>query len=224
MAITRTVAQVIDLVQGHLPADSGRALQVFNEAHLYILTQVRLVPDVSSTIALISGQQEYSLPDGVAKIWDASYYSSASSYTPLQPTNVDSLFEDLGANWQLSSAGQPWGFYERGGMLGLVPAPNAATAAGFPNVTLFYTPATNLGLQDTLPTNVSSVYPWVYRMCEKLALSFSKEVSFADRVTMQVKFHQLFEQEMHYLREYMYGRVARDRVRAAARIPRIRRP
>jgi hypothetical protein len=109
-------------------------------------------------------------------------------------------------------------------MIGFAPAPNASTAAGFPNVTIFYTPATNLGLMDSLPTNISSIYPWVYRMCEKLALAFDKEVPFPVKAAMQDKFHNLFEQEMHYLREYMYGRVARDRVRAAARVPRIRRP
>ena len=221
MALTRTVRQVIDVATEMLPMDAGRALQVFNEAHLYILTQIRLVADTTTTVSLTAGQQEYSLPDNVCKIWDATYYSSASSWTPLKATNVDSLFEDMGANWQLQTSAQPWGFYERGGMLGFAPAPNVTTVGGYPSVTLFYTPATNLGLDDTMPTNISTIYPWVYRMCE--LVSMGGDAKFAEKAAMRDKFHSLFEEQMHYLREYMYGRVARDRVRAAVRIPRLRR-
>jgi hypothetical protein len=201
--------------------DAGRALQLFNEAHLYILTQVRLVPDTTYVLSLISGQQEYALPDGVAKIWDAAYYTSAASWQPLKPTNTDSLYEDQGPNWQLQNAGVPWGFYERGGMIGLTPAPATSTVAGFPSVTLFYTPGTPLGLDDSLPTNISTIYPWVFRMCELAAMS--GEAKLPDKVAFQEKFYALFQQHMHYLREYMYGRVARDRVRVGARVPHVRR-
>ena len=221
MALTRTVRQVIDVASEHEAMDAGRALQLFNEAHLYILTQVRLVADLTTTISLTAGTQEYQLADGIAKVWDASYFTSSSQWNPIRPTNVDSLFEDIGPNWQLQSAGQPWGFYERGGMIGFVPAPAVSTVGGYPSVTLYYTPATNLGLDDTLPTNISSVYPWVYRMSELMALGGNGP--FEEKQARRDKYAALFENAMHFLREYMYGRVARDRARVGVRVPRLRR-
>jgi hypothetical protein len=221
MALTRTVRQVIDVATEHEEMDAARALQLFNEAHLYILTQVRLVPDTTLQVGLTQGTQEYALPDNVCKIWDAAYYTSASDWTPLKATNVDSLFEDSGPNWQLQASGQPWGFYERGGMIGFAPVPSVSTVSGYPNVTLFYTPATGLGLDDTLPTNISSIYPWVYRMCELMALGGSGP--FGEKQAKQARYAALFQDSMHYLREYMYGRVARDRARVSVRVPRIKR-
>jgi hypothetical protein len=106
-------------------------------------------------------------------------------------------------------------------MIGFVPAPSATTANGYPNVTIFYTPATNLGLDDLLPTNVSSIYPWVYRMLELTALS--GDGNFAVKQAMQDRYHAKFEEQMHYLREYMYGRVARDHPRVGALVARVRR-
>jgi len=223
MALTRTVKQVCDAAKAFEDTDAGILLQLFNEAHLYITTQCKLVPDTTYVVPLVAGQQEYTLPDGVAKIWDASFFSNANSHVPMKATNVDSLFYDYGPNWQLLTPSSVVAvYYERGGMIGFVPAPAVTTVAGFPNVTLYYSPATNMGLDDVLPTNIPSIYPWVYRMAELAAPGNGGE--FQERMQKVAFYNGQFEKHMKWLREYVFGRVARDKPRASSQVPRIRRP
>jgi len=216
MAMTYTAQNVIELVQEREPMDPIMAINLLNEAHLYITSQLHLVPDLTTTIALVSGQQEYSLPDGVVTMWDAAYWPNGISTTgnvPLRQTNVDTLFEDRGPNWQLQPAGQPWGYYERGGMIGFVPAPSAGSPAV---VQIFYTPATTLVPTSTLPTNIPSCYPWVYHVCRRQA-DLERDLS------KRAYWEKVFQEEMHYLREYIMGRTGRDRARVSYRVKRVRR-
>ena len=56
-----------------------------------------------------------------------------------------------------------------------------------------------------------------------LLLDMAGDKDFAEKSVKQDRYSKLFEDSMHYLREYMYGRVARDRARACARVPRLRK-
>jgi hypothetical protein len=217
MAMTYTSQNVLELIQEREPMDPVTGMNLLNEAHLYITSQLHLVPDLTTTISLVAGQQEYSLPDGVVTIWDATYWpngivSPPSGNRPLKATNVDTLFEDRGPNWQLQANGEPWGYYERGGMIGFVPAPSVGSPA---SVQLFYTPATTLVPTSTLPTNIPSCYPWVYHVCRRQA-------DLERDLTKRQYWEKALQEEMHYLREYIYGRVGRDRPRVSYRVKRVR--
>ena len=216
MSITYTAQQIIQEAQELEPADAIRYMQWMNEAHLYITTQRHLVPDVTSLMTMVANQQEYPLPDSVATIWDAQYWpggfvSGAQNYFPLKATNVDTLFEDRGPGWQLQPSAQPWGYYERGGNIGFVPAPLTAGD----QVQLFYTPATVLTLQSTLPTNINSGKAWMYHMLRQACvIAHPEKLDFYEKA---------FQREMHYLKEYTDGRTGRDRARVSYRVGRIRR-
>jgi hypothetical protein len=215
MALTRTVQNVIEVVAEHEQIDRDRAVDLFNEAHVEIIRNCHLIPDTTTTITLTSGTQEYALPDSCVRVWDAAYYSTSTNWVSLEQTNVDTLFNDYGPGWQLQSAGTPWSFFERGGNIGFMPAPNVTSTGGYPSVTLFYTNYTALSFYDKLPTTIMSMYPWVYFICSKQAV-----VTAPDKVPM---YHNLYEQEMKRMQEGIYGRVARDRPRVGLKIPRIRR-
>ena len=215
MAITRTVQTVIEIIQEHEDIANLRALELLNEAHLFMLGRHHLVPDVTINITLTNGVGEYALPDNIISIWDAAYYSDANTHFPLRPTNIDTLYNTYGANWQLISPGQPWGFYERGGNIGLFPPPNATSAGGYPTVTLYCTQSATLGLGDTLPTTINTVYPWVYRVLIK-----QSPVTAPEKVAY---YEQRFVKAERELTEYIYRRVARDRPRLAMKVPRLRR-
>jgi hypothetical protein len=213
MAVTYTAQRVIELAQELAPMDPIRGLDLLNQAHLYITSQLHLIPDVTELITMVAGQAEYPLPDDVVAVWDAAYWAggyvaAGSNYKPLKQTNVDTLFEDSGPNWQLRPASTPWGYYERGGNIGFVFTPSVASD----QVQIFYTPATTLGITDTLPTNISSPYAWVYHMCYRAAAMPDK-----------AGFKQLFEDEIHYLKEYILGRMGRDRARVSYRVRRVRK-
>lgn len=216
MAMTYTAQMVVELIQELEPVDPIRGMQLLNEAHLYITSQLHLVPDQTVTVSMVAGQQEYTLPDAVVSIWDAAYWSGGvvsggTRHKPLKATNVDTLFEDRGPNWQLEPASTPWCYYERGGMIGFVPAPNNSVD----QAVLYYTPATTLLLSSTLPTNIPSAYAWVYHACGRACV--------AANAAKQPTYQGLFENEMHRLREYVLGRTGRDRARVSFRVPRVRR-
>jgi hypothetical protein len=215
MALTRTAQQVIDCASEHEQMDRNRGLQLLNEAHIEIIRNCHLIPDTTMTINLTAGTQEYALPDSCVRVWDAAYFSNASSHTPLKPTNVDALYNQYGPNWQLQDAGVPWSFYERGGMVGLVPAPSVTTVTGYPNVTLYYTAYTALDFYDTLPTTIFSMYPWVYFICAKQAV-----VTSPDKVAM---YEGLYQKEMKQMQEAIFGRIGRDNPRLALKVPRLSR-
>ena len=216
MALTRTVQQVIEVAAEHEEMNPVRGLQLFTEAHQRILASCHLVPDSTVDITLVAGQMEYALPDSCIRIWDAAYWNSASStdYQPLKATNVDTLFYDRGPNWQLAPASTPDRFYERGGVVGLVPAPSVATTAGYPKVTLYYTQFVAPTLLGSLPSTITSVYPWVYHMCMRQA---------AVKDPAKVPFYESrFRLEMTQMQTQIFGRVGRDKPRVGGMIPKPR--
>jgi len=215
MPLTRTVQQVIQIANEHEDMDPARGLQLLNEAHLQILSQIHLVPDVQVDITLVAGQMEYALPDACIAIWDASYWVSATSHQVLKSNNVDKIYNDQGPNWGLQASGTPQNFYERGGKIGLVPPPAIATSGGYPKVTLYYTAFTALGLGDSLPTTISSVYPWVYHMLVRQAA-----VESPDKIPL---YANRFKIEMEMMHRWIFGRVARDKTRIRNRTPMPRR-
>ncbi len=215
--MTYTAQQVLAKIRERVKVDPIEGMQLLNEAHVYICSQLHLVPDQTMTISLVAGQQEYSLPDSVITIWDAAYWPNGVQSTgniPLKATNVDTLFEDRGPNWQLQSAGQPWGYYERGGMIGFVPSPSIGSPAV---AQLFYTPSTTLTLQSNLPTGIPSCFAWVYYACIHQA-DLDKDPKAAP-----TDWEAKFQKEMHRLREYTLGRTGRDRARVSFRVKRVRR-
>jgi len=216
MPLTRTVQQVIEIISEHVDIGNVRGVQLLNEAHLEILANCHLVPDTTVDITLTANTLEYALPDDCVKIWDATYFTSATSHQVLKATNVDTLFYSHGANWELAQSSVPIHFYERGGMIGLWPPPATATSgSGYPKVTLYYTQFTELTLTSSMPTTIPSVYPWVYHV-----LSRQAAVAHPDKIQL---FKQLYAQEMERMQTWVFGRTGRDKPKAFARVPKVRR-
>lgn len=212
-AIQRANEKLAQATEGQTQIDPIAGLELLNEAHLYITTQLHLIPDATYLVTTVAGQQEYPLPDNVATIWDAAYWrggfvASGSNYKPLKATNTDTLFEDRGPTWQLNQPGTPWGYYERGGNVGFVDAPSVSGD----QVQIFYTQATTLTAQTQLPTNIPSPWAWIYHVCFRAA-----------PMPLQAGFDSLFQREMKLLREYVHGRIGRDRARVSYRVKRVRR-
>lgn len=226
MAFIRKVSDVLDVASEHEEMDPVRGIQLLNEAHNYICSQNHLYPIENQSISLVSGQTEYNMWDVsplVLKIWQCNYYTAPNAWNPVYPTNVDTLYQDFGPSWNLTTAGIPWGIYERGGNLGFYPTPNASTVGsnpGYPNVTIQYDYVPTLGTNDNMP-EVATIYPWVYYMCQLQVMATDKP--FAERAAAQSKYMELFEMAMKRLREDVYGRIAYDHPRVGIKIARVRR-
>jgi hypothetical protein len=224
MSLNLTVSQVLEIAKNHEEITASRAIELFNQAHHYICGQAKLYQTTTQPILLVANQQEYAL-SGIAptplKIWQATFFSSQGAWTPVYPKNVDTLWYDMGPDWQLQSGGQPYYYYERGGYLGLVPYPTITSIGGYPNVTIEYDYIPTLSEQDAMPL-VDNVYPWVYYICA-LAVLEDPKVNMRDLHRDQAGYMQLFQFHMEALRKSVYGRVARDHPRVETKIPRIRR-
>jgi len=214
MAIT--VQAIYTAVQTHF-SDIPEAtfLSLLNDVHQEIIENIRLTPDVAVTVELTAGQQEYALPDTVLRIWEAAYMAQAGDYQRLKQTNVDRL-DDGSPTWRNYSPSTPSRVYDRGGNLGLVPAPDTTTSGGYPIVTLYcsQTSDTPLGIDDSLPAMARTGNAWTYRVCERWADMYHQEMS--------QFFANLSAREYERLITYSYGRMSRDKAAIQMRIPKVR--
>ncbi len=214
MAIT--VTNLFTAAQTHF-ADIPQAvfLSLLNDVHQEIIENIRLTPDVAVMVNLTAGQQEYALPDTVLRIWEAAYMSQAGDYQKLKQTNIDRL-DDNNPTWRNYPPSTPYYIYDRGGNLGLVPAPDTSTNAGYPIVTLFcsQTSDTPLGISDSLPSMARTGNAWLYRVLERWCDMYHPEQS--------QFFAGLSAREYERLITYSYGRMSRDKAAVQMRIPRIR--
>ena len=220
MAITRTVQQVIEIAKEHEDFDPQRALQLFNEAHVRILGECRLIPDTTTTVSLVAGQMEYAIANDVARIWDAIYYDSSNSFYPLKQTDESRLYyQEYGPGWEVVTPSKPTKYYERGGNIGLWPPPASSSTGGYPQVVLYYTQIDGLTLTSTLPSTINTVYPWVYYMCAKQAATSDKP-GWENNV---LAYEKMFEKSLTDLKRWIYARTPRDKPILRYRTPRIRR-
>ena len=214
MAIT--VASLYSTAQSHFPdIPQATFLSLLNDVHQEIIENIRLTPDVTVTISLVAGQQEYALPDTVLRIWDAAYISQSGDYQKLRQTNVDWLDYNC-PGWRNYSPSTPYRIYDRGGNIGLVPAPSLSTTGGYPIVSLVcsQTSDTPLGIDDSLPSTARTGNAWTYRVLERWCdMNHPESSSF---------FAGLSAREYERLITYSYGRMSRDKASVQMRIPRIR--
>ncbi len=223
------VSVVIDIANEHETISPLRAITLFNEAHHYICSQCKLYPTLTAQVNLTAGTAEYALSTvvpntpsgGILKIWEAYYYTSASSWTPIYPRNVDSLYADAGPGWELITQSTPYAFYERGGNIGFYPTPNISTSSSYPNVTLYYDTIPVLGEADSLPA-VDTIYPWVYYMCWLQVRAVADKPA-AELDGSRKAYWEWFQESMKRLRESINGRVPRDKPRIAANVVQVRR-
>jgi hypothetical protein len=215
MAITRTVQQVIDQASRLEKVDRDLGLQLINEAHNEILKYAHVIPDITVDIPLVTGQVSYALPNGLLSIWDAAYYYSENNHVPVWDSNKDTLYYDQGPNFQLQPNGIPQYFSEQGGYVNFTPAPNTTTVGTYPFIRLWYTAFTELEMFDTMPTTISSIYPWVYHICARVAVSTNP-----NKVVM---YDALYAKEMKKLATWLDGKPARNKPRVAYNVPRSRR-
>ena len=214
MAIT--VSSIFTAVQRHFPDIPQQTfLDLLGDVHQEIIENVRITPDVTVTVNLTAGTQEYTLPDTVLRIWEVAYSASSGDYQKLKETNVDWLDYNV-PSWRSFTSSTPSYAYDRGGNIGFVPAPSTSTSGGYPIVTLYCSQTSNtpLGIGDSLPAMARTGNAWTYRICEKWA-----EMNHQEQAPT---FAQLSAREYQRLITYSYGRMARDKAGVQMRIPKVR--
>jgi hypothetical protein len=226
MALVRTVNQVIEVACAMERIGKDRALDLFNEAHHYVCSQLPLYPQQQASIALVANQAEYPLSavsPAFLKVWQAFYYSSSDMTTPqpIYPRNTDTLYYDAGPNWDKTSPGQPYAYYERGFNFGLYPAPSSGSVDGVPYIQIEYSMIPLMTQGDTMPS-VETIYPWVYMMCSQAVME-NPETPAVQNMANSEAYMKKFEFHMNWLRNFVYGRVPRDKPRASVNVPLIRR-
>jgi hypothetical protein len=186
-----TVAQCIAQAQYHLsdfpPSSDPQSLEIINDVQSDIVRVCVLYPDVPWVISLVSGQQEYALDPSIIHVLSAIWQWSANlgSQWPLQPTSVDQQDYQF-QNWRAQNPQTPYRYYERGGNIGFVSAPNVTTVNGYPNVTI-YTQVEQpfASTSSTLPAQTPTKDAWVWGMCARWATMQRRDDAsgFADLAT-----------------------------------------
>lgn len=139
-------------------------LMFLNEGHAKICKRVQLYPQSSAFIVwtagdVTAGRGEWSLPVKVKRGWQARYWSSATSSTRLEPTNIHRL-DSLNEEWRTADAGMPTEWYESGGSIGLYPKPSTNPSSGYPKVEIYNTGFEELAADDSLPEQVDDPTAW----------------------------------------------------------------
>lgn len=213
--LTFTVQRVLDLAKQIEPMDPKTALEQLNIAHCTIATYVKMYPETQLAVSLVANQMMYSLSASVGSIWSATLFTGANSYLALLPTNVDTLYNDVGPDWRQQTQGQPYLYFEEGGQLGIYPPPNQSTAGTYPNVTISYSAVAELTASDSLPSMVNTPYPWIYAMC-------AAQCVVNGRPEKKPEYDKLQDQAMQSLQTYIFRRTARDRNRFGLNVPMVR--
>ncbi len=112
------------------------------------ICEFKRTPDPS--IALMTGQIEYTIPSIVSTIYQVRYGSSRKKLTS---TSRSELF-DSNPSWESAATGTPTKYYTDGMQLGVVPGPDAGAAA-----TVLYLRALSDPSQLTNATTVPSWLP-----------------------------------------------------------------
>lgn len=170
-----TVAQCIQQCLLHMsdfpPLTDSNALLLANLTQADIVRSVALYPETTFNISLVSGQQEYTLDPSIIHVTSAiwRWNNQVTAQIALIPTSIDQLDYEY-PNWRAMSPATTYKYYERGGMLGLVPPPSQTTAAGYPIVILYtQTEQPFASTSSTLPAQVPTTDPWVWGMCARWA-------------------------------------------------------
>lgn len=167
-----TVAEVFEQVRRMYQdcPDDSTLLKMLNDEHFDICRYVKLYQDTTVSVSLTSGTREYALSASVMHIWNAAYFTSATSYTPLRQTSRDRLDNDF-PSWLQQSSGTPYQYYESGGYIGFYPTPNATTSGGYPIVTLYCQSITAFtATSDSLPAQINNADPWIYGLARRFAM------------------------------------------------------
>lgn len=210
------VSDITAAVRDHLtdfPDDTdARVLRLANDAHTDIVRSVRIYPlDVVDLNALVVGTQEYALDPDVFRVWSATYMTSATDYQVLRETSIDEL--DIEARtWRNLNPSRPYAYYDLAAYIGLVPAPDVATSAGYPLVRMLTTKRHAFtAVSDALPAFIPSGDAWVYDICVRWALRQKKsEVAF---------FAQLAKSAIDDLSSFVLGRLVRQNPSVRASVP-----
>ncbi len=163
--MTYTVKGIIAKAASMEPMDVRQGLDLFNEANLEISSQVPITVQATSLIPVVQNQALYTMPDNMPSIESVSFFTSANSWVPLRPTNMDELYYDAGPDWQDAPMGTPIYYYDNGPNIGLFPKPSQNAVGSYPGIEVRFNQVDVMGANDTLPSNINTVYPWVYHMC-----------------------------------------------------------
>jgi cell wall assembly regulator SMI1 len=197
------LARVKEIFPDFDTADTA-SLRWLQEAHNHILHAVRLKPTTSTTITLVADQQEYTLSDDVLRVWAATYYESAGSYSPLRETSYDEL--DLtDKTWRDQASSQPNAYYDLATVIGLYPKPATATSGGYPKVTIYVSSKETLAGSTTMPSNVPDHDAWIHYVATKFTERFYPE--------QQQYFAALAKGSLEKLATYILGRQVRNKPR-----------
>lgn len=166
-----TVQQVIDAAKVGYPGipDIGTpstAVNIFNEVHNEILTQVGIQTD-TETISLVSGTKEYALAV-TARFASTVVYvrtSTDGDSTKLLPKSQERL-ESHSGSYKHESTGEPDSYYithssDGTVKIGFAPTPDTTTTTGYPNVEMRVGRGATLTASGNLPLGVKNHTAWI---------------------------------------------------------------
>jgi len=195
------------------PSSLPAGLRFVQEADDYVLRHFRLYPLTALDLTLVVGQLEYAVSDSVLRIWSATYYTSATASQTLRATSIDELDSEYPL-WRDSSSGVPTRYYDVGTVVGILPAPSTATAAGYPKVTLQTTQRRVLVSGTTMPGNVPNYNLWVHHACEAWARRQHRE---------EAGFYAALKaQSFDEMADFVAGRQVRNKPRFRFPVPSVR--
>jgi hypothetical protein len=209
-----TVAKLISLARRHFDTfDDAEALTYAQAVHNKILRLIRVKPDEDVDISVTAGVNSYTLDANqlISRIWNATWYDSATSFRPLRPRSVDELDFQTRGIWRTQPASTPIWYDERAGKLILYPTPDTTTATGYPKVTLTVQKTDTLTTSTVLPTAIDEYDAWIYGLCRKYAGEKAR-----DQFQM---FDALYTQALNDLVAFSQGKAAREMPNIQPNIP-----
>lgn len=171
MRLVQDVMEAIQTSQVLKGFGEPKIKQALESVQRDLCTDFHLFRD-SFDLTLVVDQREYLLDTSITCVDDALYFSEDGVYTPLRGINPDAEFNHS-PGWQSEDSGTPAEYYVRNGYLGLNPAPDTATATGFPIVTISATVyraliATDITAALEIPAAIPDGEIYVHGVARKL--------------------------------------------------------
>ena len=153
-----TVAEAIERVSRRYDDASENAiLDYFNEADRELKVMLPMSEDTED-LTLVAGQSEYALDENILTVESAEFQRSATDIRQLR--GVDK--RQLPGGFRHETTGDPTRFYLAYNastmVIGLVPAPSAATSGTYPRVRLYVSRSGTLTALGNLPYAVNADY------------------------------------------------------------------
>lgn len=163
------------------------------------IAQATLPIYTKDLIDAVTGQIEYTISTDTIKIDKVVFLitSSTTSYKKLSNSTIQSLDNDKGLMWEGLPNGLPTNYYERGNVIGLIPAPSATYSTTNAIKVYYYKQPQGMGSDSDEPfDSIYSLRPYHYLIvlgasikCKQdIGMSIADDVALYNQGLQQMKF------------------------------------